>query len=110
MIDYGRVQKGDVLEIVGFGASGFAAVGDRVRVVHVGIDNIVVEDKTGRWAKFVGNQGASRLGTAEPDAMNSSDRPRDYPMVPSQIPGRVLLLDVDAISFMKSTRSSSVLP
>ena len=59
MIDYGRTGKGDVLEIVGFAAPGYAAVGDRVRVVHVGLDNIVVEDKAGRWAKFIGNRGAS---------------------------------------------------
>jgi hypothetical protein len=35
MIDYSRVAKGDVLEIVGSGAPGHAAVGDRVRVVHL---------------------------------------------------------------------------
>jgi hypothetical protein len=74
MIDYGRVAKGDVVEIVGNGACAYANVGDRVRVVHVGLDDIVVEDKSGRWAKFVGNQGASRLRAVEADAVNSSDR------------------------------------
>ena len=48
MIDYGRAGNGDVLELVGIGAPGYAAVGDRVRVVHVGLDDIVVEDKAGR--------------------------------------------------------------
>jgi hypothetical protein len=61
MIDYGRVAKGDVLQIVGVGAPGYATTGDHVRVVHVGLDNIVVEDEAGRWAKFVGNHGASLL-------------------------------------------------
>jgi len=66
MIDYVRAGKGDVLGIVGCGAPGYAAVGDRVRVVHVSVDSIVVEDKAGRWAKFIGNQGASRLRARKP--------------------------------------------
>ena len=96
MIDYGRVRKGDVLEIVGFGAPGFAAVGDRVQVVHVGLDNIVVEDRAGRWAKFVGNQGASRLLVAEADAVKSSVPPREYPLLRSRIPVVISLIGVDA--------------
>ncbi len=96
MIDYGRTANGDVLEIVGFGAPGYAAVGDRVRVVHVGLDNIVVEDKADRWAKFIGNKGASRLRPAEPDAANSSDRPREDLVRVTRIPERVSLLRADA--------------
>ncbi len=65
MIEYGRVAKGDVLEIAGVGAPGYATIGDHVRVVHVGLDNVVVEDEAGRWAKFVGNLGASRLRMAD---------------------------------------------
>jgi hypothetical protein len=74
MLDYRRVAKGDVLEIMGIGAPGYAAVGDRVRVLHVGPDNIVVENMAGRWAKFVGNQGATRLRAVEADNANSADR------------------------------------
>jgi hypothetical protein len=66
MTQCGRVCEGDLLEIAGVGAPGYGAVGDRVRVVHVGLDHIVVENKIGRWAKFLGNRGASRLKAAEP--------------------------------------------
>jgi hypothetical protein len=96
MLDYRRVAKGDVLEITGVGAPGYGAVGDRVRVVHVGLDNIVVEDKAGRWAKFVGNQGARRLRAVEEDAVKSSDRPRVDPSRHIRIPERVSQLGVDA--------------
>ena len=110
MIDYGRVREGEVLEIVGFGAPGYATAGDRVRVVHVGIDNIVVEDRAGRWAKFVGNQGTSRLRAADTESVNSSDQPRKYRLVPSEISMQVVPRAFDGNSFSKSTRSTSVLP
>ena len=95
-IDYGRPRPGDVVEIVGDGAPGYAAVGDRVRVVHVGLDYIVVEDKSGRWAKFIGNQGASRLRVAETDVLNSSDRPPKAHMRRARVLERVSIVGVDA--------------
>jgi hypothetical protein len=94
MIDYGRVGKGDVLKIAGVGAPGYAAVGDRVKVVHVGLDNIVVEDTAGRWAKFIGNQGAARLQAVEADAVNSSYQPREDRVSRTRAPGRAPLLGV----------------
>jgi hypothetical protein len=96
MIDYGRVRKGDVLEIVGLGAPGFAAVGDRVEIVHVGLDDVVVEDSAGRWAKFVGTQGASRLLAAEADAVNSSVQPCEHPVLRARIPDGISLTGVVA--------------
>jgi hypothetical protein len=61
MICYSGIKEGDELEICGDGAPGFATLGERVTVVHVFLDAVVVSDQTGRWAKFVGATGAARL-------------------------------------------------
>jgi hypothetical protein len=61
MISYSRIKKGDELEICGAGAPGYGVAGERVTVVHVYLDSVVVSNPVGRWAKFVGTTGASRL-------------------------------------------------
>ena len=56
MIDYGRVRRKRRAWRSSVSARpGVCHGGARVQVVHVDLDNIVAEDKTGRWAKFIGN-------------------------------------------------------
>lgn len=80
MIEYGKTKKGDILEIVGEGAPGYAANGDLVRVLDVWYNGVLVEDKHGSPCEFVYNCGAARLEPTEwredfPTA-NTSGQPR----------------------------------
>lgn len=65
MIDYSKVQRGDVLKIVGTGAPGYAKLGDLVRVISVTHNSVKVEDKHGTPCEFVFNCGAARLEPTE---------------------------------------------
>jgi hypothetical protein len=65
MIDYGKVQYGDILRIVGAGAPGYAVLGDLVRVVEVTKNSVQVEDKNGEKVEFLYNCGAARLEPTE---------------------------------------------
>lgn len=61
MIDFSKVQPGNVLRITGEGAPGFAELGDYVRVTEVGRRRVTVEDRYGAIAEFVHEDGAARL-------------------------------------------------
>jgi hypothetical protein len=65
MIDYKKVQKGDILRLVGAGAPGYANLGDLVRITEVFPNGVKVEDKTGSPCEFVFNCGAARLEPTE---------------------------------------------
>lgn len=65
MIDYEKVEKGDILEITGAGAPGFARLGDLVRVVEVHKNSVDVEDRDGKPCEFLFNCGAARLNETE---------------------------------------------
>lgn len=65
MIDYQKVEKGDILKIVGAGAPGHAELGDLVRVLEHTTNGVKVETKTGSTIEFVFNCGAARLEETE---------------------------------------------
>ena len=65
MIDYDKVQKGDILEITGAGAPGYAKLGDLVRVTKTHQNSVWVENRDGRLCEFVFNCGAGRLKETE---------------------------------------------
>lgn len=65
MIDYQKVNRGDILKIVGGGAPGYAANGDLVRALERTLNGVKVEDKKGEtfnmplgnanWWEVIGN-------------------------------------------------------
>jgi len=61
MIEYDKVNRGDILIITGPGAPGYAEIGDLVRVIGVTLNSVRVEDKYGKPCEFVFNCGAARL-------------------------------------------------
>lgn len=65
MIDYKKVEIGDILRITGSGAPGYAALGELVRVTRVHLNSVFVEDRDGKTAEFVYNCGAARLEPTE---------------------------------------------
>lgn len=65
MIDYAKVQRGDILKIVGAGAPGYAVLGDLVRVLSTTKNGVNVEDRHGKEAEFAFNCGAARLEETE---------------------------------------------
>lgn len=65
MIDYEKVAKGDILEITGVGAPGYAKLGDLVRVVDIHKNSVNVEDRDGERREFLYNCGAGRLKETE---------------------------------------------
>lgn len=65
MIDYGKVEKGDILEVVGAGGPGFVENGGLVRVLGTTLNGVNVESKTGETCEFVFNCGAARLKETE---------------------------------------------
>ena len=74
MIDYAKVNKGDILRITGAGAPGYAANGDLVRVIERTAKGVKVEDKHGNPCEFVFNCGAARL--------EETEWKDDFPLVP----------------------------
>ena len=65
MINYNKVARGDILEIVGNGAPGFAPNGDFVRVLKVHRNGVEVENEAGETVEFTFNCGAARLKPTE---------------------------------------------
>ena len=65
MINYSKVEKGDILSIVGPGAPGYAQRGDLVRVIEVHKNSVRVENRDGKIAEFIFNCGADRLESTE---------------------------------------------
>jgi hypothetical protein len=65
VIQYSEVKVGDILEITGDGAPGYAHIGDLVRVKRVNTNGVQVEDKNGVECEFVFNCGAARLKPTE---------------------------------------------
>lgn len=61
MIDYSKTNRGDILRIVGAGATGYAEIGDLVRVTKVHANSVFVEDRNGTPVEFAYNCGAARL-------------------------------------------------
>ena len=64
-IKYSETKVGDILKLVPPGASGYAQVGDLLRVKKVFKEAVLVEDKNGTEVEFVFNCGAARLETTE---------------------------------------------
>lgn len=64
-IKYGDTNKGDILKLVGNGATGYAELGDLVRVKKVFKEAVLVENKNGETCEFVFNCGADRLEETE---------------------------------------------
>lgn len=80
MIDYAKVETGDILEIVGEGAPGFEENGGLVRVIAKTLHGVKVENKSGETIEFVFNCGAARLKETEwkkdfPETANIEDKP-----------------------------------
>lgn len=73
MIEYSKTEIGDILEIVGAGAPGYAKLGDLVRVTDVQTNGVTVENKYGNPCEFVFNCGAARL--------NPTEWKKDFPSV-----------------------------
>ena len=65
MIDYDKVEKGDILEIAGAGAPGYARLGDLVRVVDVHKNSVNIENRDGKPCEFLYNCGATRIKETE---------------------------------------------
>lgn len=65
MIDYGKVDRGDILKIVAPGAPGFAENGELVRVLKKTLNGVEVENKSGDTAEFLFNCGGARLEETE---------------------------------------------
>jgi hypothetical protein len=65
MIEYAKTNVGDILEITGAGAPGYARNGDLVRVKQAMSNGVLVEDVNGEECKFVFNCGAARLNPTE---------------------------------------------
>jgi hypothetical protein len=65
MIDYAKIKRGDILRLVGFGAPGYAKIGDLLRVTEVYQNGLKVEDKHGEPCEFVYQCGAARLEKTE---------------------------------------------
>lgn len=70
-IDYAKVEVGDILELTGDGAPGYARNGDLLRVIEKTLHGVKVEDKRGEVCEFVFNCGAARL--------NATAWNRDFP-------------------------------
>ncbi len=64
-IEYANTEVGDILEITGAGAPGFAANGDLVRVLERTTNGVLTENKYGNHCEFVFNCGAQRLNPTE---------------------------------------------
>lgn len=61
MIDYEKINRGDILKLVGAGAPGFGKLGDLLRVQERTLRGVMVENKHGETCEFVFNCGAARL-------------------------------------------------
>ena len=65
MIDYDKVNVGDILEITGRGAPGYAVIGELVRVTKVSTNSVHIENRDGEPCEFLYNCGAERLKETE---------------------------------------------
>jgi len=65
MINYEDTNVGDILQIVGSGAPGYAEIGDLVRVTSVHKNSVRVENRDGEPCEFLYNCGAARLDATE---------------------------------------------
>ena len=65
MVNYQEINIGDILEITGAGAPGYAKNGDLVRVIEVHRNSVSVENKDGDVANFLYNCGAERLNATQ---------------------------------------------
>lgn len=65
MIDYGKTNRGDILEVAGVGLPGICEIGDLVRVIERTQEGVLVETKTGKQCECVFNCGAARLNPTE---------------------------------------------
>ena len=64
-IEYDKVNRGDILRLVGAGAPGFACLGDLLRVLERTKYGVLTENKNGNQCEFVYNCGAARLEETE---------------------------------------------
>ena len=65
MIEYDKVNRGDILRIVAAGAPGWAENGSLVRVLDVKANGVTTERPDGNRCEFVFNCGAARLEPTE---------------------------------------------
>ncbi len=65
MINYAETKRGDILQVVGLGALGYAKNGELVRVVEVHSNAVEVENKDGEKVDFLFHCGAARLAPTE---------------------------------------------
>ena len=65
MIDYKTTAIGDIVRLTGYGAPGFASIGDLLRVTEVRNNAVTVEDRDGKTAEFLYNCGRERLDETE---------------------------------------------
>lgn len=61
MIRYDELKIGDVVEVVGMGAPGFAKNGEHLTVIEVGKDYVRCQAENGGIARFGLQCGAERL-------------------------------------------------
>jgi len=61
MIDFNTIKVGDIVEVVGMGAPGFAKLGDRLEITRVFSNKVFAKTFGGSEAFFALTCGASRL-------------------------------------------------
>ncbi len=64
-IKYADTKIGDILKLVPPGVSGYAELGDLLRVKRVHRESVLVENRDGTECEFVFNCGAKRLEATE---------------------------------------------
>jgi hypothetical protein len=67
MIDYTQIQPGDNLRLVGNDMPGVCEIGELVRVVAVGQNDVIVETCRGQLCGFESDDGAACLEPTECD-------------------------------------------
>jgi hypothetical protein len=65
MIDFGEIEVGDQVKVVGMGAPGFAKLGDTLEVTRVEKHRVYAKRADGAEAFFALTCGASRLEKVE---------------------------------------------
>lgn len=65
MIDYGKINRGDILEVTGAGAPGYYQNGELVRVIEAHFNSVLTENRDRVQVEFVFNCGAARLNPTE---------------------------------------------
>ena len=67
MIDFKTIAVGDKVKVVGEGATGFAKLGDELKITKVQSDRVYAERSDGEDAFFALTCGAARLELVTPN-------------------------------------------